>query len=142
MDPKKIPRQGSVIHYSCLWSHEHKKGNTEDKKDRPCIVIRALSTGVCAVAPVIHRKTEGTTRIEVPSEIKRQLGFDEDQSWSVASELNRVTWPGIDCVNGSTADDMGQFGSIRPKIWDNPAQSIRPNPSGQDVHLTKIGLQP
>jgi hypothetical protein len=49
------------------------------------------------VAPVTHSKPErGGDAIEIPENVKAQLGLDRDRSWIVATELNRFIWPGPD----------------------------------------------
>ena len=34
--------------------------------------------------------------IEIPSNVKAQLGLDRERSWIVLTELNRFVWPGPD----------------------------------------------
>ncbi|MEA3045294.1 MAG: hypothetical protein QOH47_3132 [Sphingomonadales bacterium] len=49
------------------------------------------------VAPVTHAEPErGSDAIEIPLNVKRQLGLDQDRSWIVLTELNRFIWPGPD----------------------------------------------
>jgi hypothetical protein len=49
------------------------------------------------VAPVTQTAPEKTGDIiEIPSNVKKQLGLDEDRSWIVVTELNRFIWPGPD----------------------------------------------
>lgn len=49
------------------------------------------------VAPVTHSAPEkATDAIEIPPNVKKLLGLDEDRSWIVVTELNRFIWPGPD----------------------------------------------
>jgi hypothetical protein len=36
------PQLGLVISYSYLWHHEHREGNDEGRKNRPCGIVLAL----------------------------------------------------------------------------------------------------
>jgi hypothetical protein len=38
----KAPFPGMVVRYSFLWSSEARAGETEGRKDRPCVVITAV----------------------------------------------------------------------------------------------------
>lgn len=49
------------------------------------------------VAPITHvRPDRGNDAIEIPPNIKKQLGLDRARSWVVLTELNRFLWPGPD----------------------------------------------
>jgi len=49
------------------------------------------------VAPLTHAEPERSSEaIEVPLNVRRQLGLDRDRSWIVLTELNRFIWPGPD----------------------------------------------
>lgn len=49
------------------------------------------------VAPVTHAAPEkATDAIELPRNVKKLLGLDEERSWIVVTELNRFIWPGPD----------------------------------------------
>lgn len=49
------------------------------------------------VAPVTHTAPEkATDAVEIPRNVKKQLGLDGDRSWIVVTELNRFIWPGPD----------------------------------------------
>ncbi|WP_375554679.1 hypothetical protein [Roseovarius mucosus] len=117
MDLSVRPNEGSVIHYSFLWSNEHEAGITEGKKDRPSIVILTSDNGKFLVAPITHRGAVEMTGLEIPTKLKRQLGLDEDKSWVVASDLNRFTWPGFDLRKVPGADkDTCIYGSVPPEF--------------------------
>lgn len=57
------------------------------------------------VAPITHRVPEQTHfAIEIPPNVKKQLGLDSDRSWIVLTELNRFIWPGPDIRVAPGAD--------------------------------------
>lgn len=49
------------------------------------------------VAPITHAAPDrGVSAIEIPANVKEQLGLDRERSWIVLDELNRFIWPGPD----------------------------------------------
>lgn len=117
MDLSIKPIEGSVIHYSFLWSDEYEAGITEGKKDRPSIVILTSENGKVLLAPITHRRSVEMTGLEIPMKLKRQLGLDEEKSWVVASDLNRFTWPGFDIrkIPGKSGDTC-IYGNVPPEF--------------------------
>jgi hypothetical protein len=49
--------------------------------------------------------------LEVPNDVKRQLGLDMDPQWIILDEINRFVWPGYDLrkVPRSGADTYGML---------------------------------
>jgi mRNA-degrading endonuclease toxin of MazEF toxin-antitoxin module len=97
----RIPKPTDVISYAYLWSREAEKGEESGRKDRPVVVV--LSAIVrkdrtqLLVAPVTHAAPERSDdAIEIPANVKAQLGLDRQRSWIVVTELNRFIWPGPD----------------------------------------------
>jgi hypothetical protein len=97
----RIPKPTEVISYVYLWSHEAEKGEESGRKDRPVVVV--LGTLVrrgrtqLLVAPITHAApAQDGGAIEVPANVKAQLGLDRNRSWIVVTELNRFIWPGPD----------------------------------------------
>lgn len=95
------PKPGLVIRYSYLWTHEYDAGREEGVKDRPCAVLLATKTDAgdlrVIVLPIIHAPPqESESAVEIPSQTKRRLGLDDDQSWIVLTEGNIFSWPGPD----------------------------------------------
>jgi uncharacterized protein YifN (PemK superfamily) len=94
--PEPVP--GLVIRYDFLWKNELGRGRIEGVKVRPCavvIVVRGADgkAGPVIVAPVTHAPPHSTSdAIEIPTAIKRHLGLDEQRSWIVVNEVNRVSW--------------------------------------------------
>lgn len=59
--------------------------------------IEAAAGPLILVAPVAHTAPEkANDAVEIPANVKKQLGLDEDRSWIVVTELNRFIWPGPD----------------------------------------------
>jgi hypothetical protein len=97
----RIPEPADVLSYSYLWSHEAEAGEESGRKDRPVVVVIARvehkgGTGLL-VAPITHTPPERSAdAVEVPANVKKQLGLDRERSWIILTELNRFIWPGPD----------------------------------------------
>jgi mRNA-degrading endonuclease toxin of MazEF toxin-antitoxin module len=100
---KPPPQVGLVIRYDFLWSHERDRGQDAGTKDRPCVVVTAITRAETGethvlVAPITHAAPrDGDVAIEIPTRLGRHLGLDDDRSFIVADEANTVSWddPGI-----------------------------------------------
>lgn len=95
------PQPGDVLRYAYLWAREAAAGQEEGLKDRPAVVVLAAmqSSGSLRVivAPVTHSAPEHDGEaVELPANIKRDLGLDRARSWIVTSEVNSFAWPGPD----------------------------------------------
>ena len=93
---------GLVIRYAYLWKREADRHRTEGSKERPGVVVLAVTDGkgggkTVWVAPITHtRPNDPEEAIEIPMRTGLRLGLDENRSWIVISEVNRFTWPGPD----------------------------------------------
>jgi hypothetical protein len=97
--PEPVP--GLVIRYSYLWMEEHKRGQEEGVKDRPCAVILVSvnedDERVVTVLPISHSPpADPALAVEIPAPVKRRLKLDDERSWVVLTEANRFIWPGPD----------------------------------------------
>lgn len=100
---KPTPVEGMVIRYDYLWHSEFQRGRVEGQKDRPCAIVIAAPEQSGAierviVAPITHSEPpKGVKAVEIPHKLKRHLGLDEERSWIITGDLNRVRWddPGI-----------------------------------------------
>lgn len=98
-----MPTVGLVIRFDYLWKDEYQRGRLEGRKDRPCAIVVAVppdegSAGKVIVAPITHSPPrDGDGAVEIPAKVKAHLGLDDDRSWIITTELNRVSWddPGI-----------------------------------------------
>jgi len=109
----KAPFPGMVVRYSFLWSTEAKAGQTEGRKDRPCVVITAIRRIAdgrfrVRVLPITHTPTEEAPSIAIPAKVKLHLGLDPDASWIVLDEVNEFFWPGV---------DLRPVSRLRPGVW-------------------------
>jgi hypothetical protein len=97
--PEPVP--GLVIRYSYLWAEEHRRGQEEGVKDRPCAIVLMTADAQggqwVTVLPVTHTPPANREfSVEIPAVTKRRLGLDDERSWVVLSEANRFLWPGPD----------------------------------------------
>lgn len=97
----KTPEPADVISYSYLWAREAETGEESGRKDRPAVVVVARIErqvgALILVAPITHTAPENAAEaIEIPPNVKKQLGLDRDRSWIMLNELNRFIWPGPD----------------------------------------------
>jgi hypothetical protein len=95
------PAPGLVIRYSYLWAEEHKRGQEEGVKDRPCAVILVATNEdderVVTVLPISHAPpADPKLAVEIPPPVKRRLKLDDERSWVVLTEANRFFWPSPD----------------------------------------------
>jgi hypothetical protein len=84
-----------------LWAREAAQGEESGRKDRPVVVVIAAEARgdrtQLLVAPITHNEPDRPgDAIELPPNVKRQLGLDRARSWIVLTELNRFLWPGPD----------------------------------------------
>ena len=97
--PEPVP--GLVIRYSYLWAEEHRRGQEEGVKDRPCAIVLMTADAQgeqwVTVLPVTHTPPANREfSVEIPAATKRRLRLDDERSWVVLSEANRFLWPGPD----------------------------------------------
>jgi hypothetical protein len=103
------PRAGLVIRYAYLWQAEHRRGQEEGSKDRPCAVVLVTTNRqgreVVTVLPVTHTPpSDQSDAVEIPAQTKRRLGLDHERSWIVVTEANRFAWPGPDLRPARSGD--------------------------------------
>ncbi len=99
--PLPDPHPGLVLCYSYLWADEHRAGQEEGRKDRPCAIVLARQVvadhTLVTVVPITHSPpTNPAEAIEIPATIKAHLGLDHQPSWIIISEVNDFLWPGPD----------------------------------------------
>ncbi len=120
-----------VVRYSFLWSSEARVGETEGRKDRPCVVITAVRRAPdgrfrVRVLPITHRPTEPHRSIEIPAKVKRHLGLDADASWIVLDEVNEFFWPGVDLRPISRSKSgVWTFGVLPHEIFEKIRAKLR-----------------
>lgn len=127
------PVQGLALRYSYLWQAEHRHGQEEGVKDRPCAVILVVNTAagddVVTVLPITQTPPPTPAlAVEIPHMTKQRLGLDAGRSWVVLTEANRFVWPGPD---------------LRPLIPGDPgsvAYGLLPNALMNEIRLKFIAL--
>lgn len=100
---RPAPQVGLVIRYDFLWSHERGRGYVAGVKERPCVVVTAVTRGPAGethvlLAPITHATPRsGATALAIPPSVARHLGLDDERGYIVADEANTVSWddPGI-----------------------------------------------
>lgn len=96
------PSPGSVIRYSYLWADEQRRGIEEGRKDQPALVLALVvtehggATEVLAAAISHSAPAAPTDAVELPADVKRNLGLDDHASWIATTEANVFLWPGPD----------------------------------------------
>jgi hypothetical protein len=121
------PTPGDVLSYAYLWAREHETGQEEGLKDRPAVVV--LTTAMAGaslrviVAPVTHSAPDGAVMaVELPANVKRDLGLDRERSWIVTSEVNSFRWPGPDVR--LLDDDTPFYGAIPDWLFARVRASV------------------
>ena len=121
--PLPFPRPGLVIAYAYLWLAEHRQGQLEGAKDRPCAIVLATESAdgetVVTVAPITHSSPrDEAAAVEIPAATKQRLGLDAERSWVIVSEVNRFVWVGPDLrpVSRDTPDRF-DYGMLPPALF-------------------------
>jgi len=121
--PFPSPWPGLVVGYSYLWLAEHRQGQVEGKKDRPCVIVLATENTaegtVVTVAPITHSPPQDeAAAVEIPVATKQRLGLDAERSWVVVTEVNRFVWAGPD-LRPVSRDTPGRFdyGMLPPTLF-------------------------
>jgi hypothetical protein len=120
---------GMVVRYSFLWSSEARAGETEGRKDRPCVVITAVLREAdgrfrVRVLPITHAPTEAARSVAIPQRVKRHLGLEA--SWIVLDEVNEFVWPGVDLRPVSRSKPgVWTFGVLPTELFDEIRDKLR-----------------
>ena len=102
------PEPGLVFRYDYLWLRESRKGKDASKERPACLAVAtdsAIEPRLVVILPITHSVPAGETiGIEIPVNIRRHLGLDDQRCWIIVSESNIDTWPnpGISPVRGKT----------------------------------------
>jgi hypothetical protein len=122
--PLPDPEAGLVIRYSYLWQSEFLAGQEEGVKDRPCAIVATIQKDPdgqkrVLVLPVTHSEPGNPEwAVEIPGQVKRHLGLDEERSWIVLTESNEFLWPGPDLRRVRDGDDgTVAYGFLPPDLF-------------------------
>lgn len=124
-----------MISYAYLWADEHRRGQEEGLKNRPCTVVLArqnlLGKTVVTVLPVTHTPPpDPGDAVEIPSDIKARLGLDDQRSWIVLTETNDFLWPGPDLRPAAPGRPVygvlppGFFRTVRDRLMKAHARRV------------------
>jgi len=131
------PKTGDVIRYDYLWAEEHRKGQVDGSKDRPCAVVltatpREDGSKRVMLVPITHTPpTADQGGIEIPAKVSKHLGLDDERSWIKTHESNVLTWPKDRLPVGLTRAKAGQwkFGELptplEKKVFDDVGRQRR-----------------
>lgn len=115
------PSPGLVVRYDYLWSREATAGRTQ-AKDRPACLVAASDSETkprfVVLLPITHSPPIGdTVAIEIPLNVRRSIGLDDEPSWVVVSEYNIDEWPnaGLSPIPGRP--DTFAYGFIPPGLF-------------------------
>lgn len=109
------PKAGDVIRYDFLWNEEHRKGQIDGMKDRPCAIVLTTSpredgSKRVMLLPITHSPpTAGQGGVEIPAKVSKHLGLDDGRSWIKTHEANVLTWSKDRLPVGLTRATAGQW---------------------------------
>jgi hypothetical protein len=120
--PLPDPQLGLVISYAYLWRREYRTGQSEGRKDRPCVIVLAVDRGpagtMVTVVPVTHSPPRDLSlAVELPPAVKRHLGLDDERSWVMLDEGNRFAWPGFDLRLVPRSNARYDYGFLPPRLF-------------------------
>jgi mRNA-degrading endonuclease toxin of MazEF toxin-antitoxin module len=111
------PKPAQVIRYTYQWADEHAAGREEGRKDRPAAIVMTIQPSPnqlrVVVVPITHTPPcSASSALEIPTDLKRYLGLDDQRSWVVVDELNMFNWPGPDLRTTSPNSDSPLYGML------------------------------
>lgn len=135
------PVAGLVIRYNYLWDKEKSAGYNLGSKDRPCaIVVYHSRTNDTIFVPITHSPPEPGQEhlsIEVPAELRHQLGLDEDHNWIRVSEVNRFEGPGVHLRALPSDPARYDYGMIPPELFERIKAKLHETMKNGRVALAK-----
>jgi hypothetical protein len=138
------PGRGDIIRYAYLWADEQRRGREEGGKDRPSLVL-ALSirlddgrTEVLVLAVTHSPPRNPADAIAIPSNVRRRLGLDGQESFIVTTEANAFVWPGPDIrpIPGRKPASV-IYGKVPDDLLRDAARSFLANRKSQRASLVR-----
>lgn len=125
------PETGLVINYDFVWKDEAAKGRTEGK-DRPCMIVQLRKAKdddrqFAYILPITHTPPDPKEGgVEIPHQVARKLGLDDERMWIKTHEINRVEWPDNRYPFGVTPNRKGDmsYGVMRHDIGAQAFQQV------------------
>ncbi len=116
------PKPGLIVRYDYVWGQDAPTGQ-EYGKDRPVCLLAAFEAPdrrtYVALLPITHTPPNSPDKaVEIPAEVKRQLGLDDAPSWIVVSDRNLDLWPtaGLSPLPGKPG--RFAYGMLPPSLLD------------------------
>lgn len=89
------------------------------------------------VAPVTHSRPESAADgIEIPGNVKKQLGLDGERSWIILTELNRFIWPGPD-VRPAPGSESPFYDALPDWLFERVRQGMLGRAEAGRLKVTK-----
>lgn len=137
--PQPLP--GLVVRYNYLWHSEELNGATHGAKNRPCAIILSSSkTGLVTLVPITHSPPEPGEEhlsIEIPQDICREIGLDDERNFIRLGETNRFVWPGYDLHPLPTDPSRVAYGMLPQDFFEFVLARIIAMVKSQMVRVTK-----
>ena len=119
--PLPEPRPGLVIRYNYLWSREASAGRDQGRERLACLVAAtdpAMSPRFVVILPITHtRPDRETVGVEVPADVRKALGLDDEPCWVIVSEHNVDEWPNPGLAPLPGRPGMFSYGFIPPRLF-------------------------
>lgn len=115
------PEPGLVIRYDYLWTREAATGRALGKDCPACLVAvmePVTQPRFVIILPITRSAPDkNTVGIEVPANVGRAIGLDNEPSWVVVSEYNIDEWPnaGLTAVPGRAG--ACSYGFVPPRLF-------------------------
>ena len=117
------PAPGLVIAYSYLWFYEHNQGHEDGRKVRPAVILFATETDTDGdlgvyVSPITHATPPNPeVAVEIPPQVGKRLGLDDQKSWAILDEVNHFTWPGVELGQAPVNPPSVAYGFLPPALF-------------------------
>lgn len=99
--------------------------------------IEQASGTLILVAPVTHAAPDNEAEaIEIPANVKKQLGLDRDRSWIMLNELNRFMWPGPD-IRPAPGSDAPFYDALPDWLFERVRKGVLEQNSLGRLKVTK-----
>jgi hypothetical protein len=116
------PEPGLVFRYNYLWSREAKRGRVASKERPACLAMATdsdIEPRAILILPITHSKpVEGDIGVEIPANVRRSLGLDDQRCWVIVSDSNVDEWPSPDILPLPRNPRVFAYGVLPPRLFD------------------------
>ncbi|MDE0153999.1 MAG: type II toxin-antitoxin system PemK/MazF family toxin [Gammaproteobacteria bacterium] len=139
------PEVGLVIRHIYLWRDEHKRGQIEGRKARPCLIIHKrlnkYGETEVLVCPITHTLPETSGQsIEIPLATKQRLKLDNQRSWIITNEVNLFKWKGPDVRETQTGEHA--YGYLPHRLIQTAIKQVINNARERRLGIVKRVHEP